>query len=433
MRGVLMTATLGHDVDARPTPTSTAPLAGLQVIEISSFVAAPLGGMTLAQLGADVVRIDPLGGAADQHRWPITSTGASLYWAGLNKGKQSVTIDLRSDEGRQLVRDLVAACPRRSAVVLTNSVGQDWLSYSALRELQPDLVHVHVQGRSDGTPAVDYTVNAEVGFPLVTGPAGHADPVNHVLPAWDIACGLYAVAGVAAAARRRELTGDGSALTVALADVALSMAGNLGLLAEAQLNDVNRQRIGNYLYGGFARDFRSADGSRFMVVALTTRHWRDLLAVTGTRGPVEALEQSLGANFSREDDRFEYREVLAGLFERWFVRHSAAEVTSALAATALVWSPYRTFADAVAHLGRPEGTNPIVGVLDQPGIGAHLSPGLPLVPDGHPVGVQPAPLLGQDTDRVLADRLGLGDDQLTRLHRSGVLAVADQPQPEASA
>jgi 2-methylfumaryl-CoA isomerase len=399
-----------------------APLAGLQVIELSSFVAAPLGGMTLAQLGADVIRIDPLGGAADQHRWPVTRSGASLYWAGLNKGKQSLTLDLRSDAGRQLVRDLVAACPTRSAVVLTNSVGQDWLTYDALREVRDDLIHVHVQGRGDGTPAVDYTVNAEVGFPLVTGPAGHADPVNHVLPAWDIACGLYAATGVAAAARRRELTGEGSALTVALADVALSMAGNLGLLAEAQLNDVERQRIGNYLYGGFARDFRSADGHRFMVVALTSRHWRDLLVVTGTRGPVEALEGALGADFSREDDRFEYREVLAGLFERWFVRQTADQVTAALAATALVWAPYRTFADAVGHLNSPGGANPIVSVVDQPGVGPHLSPGMPLVSDGHPVPARPAPLLGADTDRILAERLGLSDHQITHLRQRGVLA-----------
>ena len=421
-----MTAALRTAPDAGPVPTAATPLTGLRVIEISSFVAAPLGGMTLAQLGADVVRVDPLGGAADQHRWPITRTGTSLYWAGLNKGKQSVTVDLRAETGRQLVRDLVASCPPRSAVVVTNSVGQDWLTHAALREVQPDLVHVHVQGRSDGTPAVDYTVNAEVGFPYVTGPAGHADPVNHVLPAWDIACGLYAATGVAAAARRREMTGEGAALTVALADVALAMAGNLGLLAEAQVNDVERQRIGNYLYGGFARDFRSADGRRFMVVALTSRHWRDLLAVTGTQAPVEALERSLGADFSREDDRFEYREVLAGLFERWFVRRPATEVSAALSATALVWAPYRSFADAVEHLSLPDGANPLVGVVDQPGVGPHLSPGLPLITAGRPVAARPAPLLGQDTHRVLAQRLGLSDVQISHLQRSGVLAPAPQ-------
>lgn len=72
------------------------PLAGLRVIEVSSFVAAPLGGMTLRQLGADVIRVDPLGGFAHRHRWPVTSSGASLYWAGLNRGKRSLVVDMRT-------------------------------------------------------------------------------------------------------------------------------------------------------------------------------------------------------------------------------------------------------------------------------------------------------------------------------------------------
>ena len=378
------------------------PLSGLRVIEVSSFVAAPLGGMTLAQLGADVIRVDPVGGAADQHRWPLSRGGASLYWAGLNKGKRSVTVDLGSAGGRAAVTGLVAACPPGSAVVLTNAVGREWLSAAALCDVCPDLIHVQVEGRSDGTPAVDYTVNAEVGFPMVTGPAGFADPVNHVLPAWDIACGLYAALGVTAAARHRERTGEGEQIRVALADVALAMAGNLGFLAEAQLNNVRRERIGNYLYGGFARDFVCADGARLMVVALSTRHWRDLVQVTGTGGPVAALESSLGVDFAEESDRFDYREVLAGLFQRWFAGLPLAAVSDALAGTSLVWAPYRTFGQMVAHLQTPAGTNPIVSPVDQPGIGTYLTPGSPLRFAHTDLPVAPAPTLGAHTDAVFA-------------------------------
>jgi 2-methylfumaryl-CoA isomerase len=341
----------------------------------------------------------------------------------LNKGKQSLTVDLRSDSGRELIRDLVAACPPRSSVVLTNAVGQDWLTYDALRAVRDDLIHVHVHGRSDGSSAVDYTVNAEMGFPLITGPAGYSDPINHVLPAWDMACGLYAATGVCAAARRREISGQGCSMTLALADVALSMTGNLGLLAEAELNKTDRQRIANHLYGGFARDFCSADNCRFMVVALTNRHWRDLLFVTETRQPVQAFEHSLGVDFSREDDRFEYRALLAGLFERWFAQHTGAEITSALGATSVLWAPYRTFAGLVTHLQSPEGSNPIVKVVDQPGVGSHLSPGLPLVLDGAPASALAAPQLGQDTERILTSRLGLTNHEIADLRRRGILAV----------
>ncbi len=81
-------------------PDATRPLAGVRIIEISSFVAVPLAGMTLTQLGAEVIRVDPVGGAADYHRWPVTEDGDSIYWAGLNKGKRSVAVDVRSRTGR---------------------------------------------------------------------------------------------------------------------------------------------------------------------------------------------------------------------------------------------------------------------------------------------------------------------------------------------
>jgi 2-methylfumaryl-CoA isomerase len=87
-------------VSLRGAPTAGKPLSGLRVIEVATFVAGPLGGMTLAQLGADVIRIDPLGGAADYTRWPVAASGTSLYWAGLNKGKRSMAADFRSAEGR---------------------------------------------------------------------------------------------------------------------------------------------------------------------------------------------------------------------------------------------------------------------------------------------------------------------------------------------
>ena len=214
-----------------------APLAGLRVIEVSSFVAAPLGGMTLAQLGAEVIRIDPLGGAPDTTRWPLAPNGGSLYWAGLNKGKRSVTLDLRSPGGQRAVADLVASSGPDGGIVLTNA-GYPWLSYDALRDARPDLIHLHITGRHDGSPAVDYTVNAGVGFPLVTGRPRHAGPVNHVLPAWDVACGLYAAVGILAAERHRRRTGAGRAITLALADVALAVTGHLGFLAEGRLSAV---------------------------------------------------------------------------------------------------------------------------------------------------------------------------------------------------
>jgi 2-methylfumaryl-CoA isomerase len=368
-------------------------LAGLRVVEVSSFVAAPLGGMTLAQLGAEVVRVDPVGGGPDIGRWPVAESGTSLYWAGLNQGKRSVTVDFGSPEGRERVGELVA----RAGVLLTNAGGRGFLDDAVLRERRPDLIHLRIQGRHDGRPAVDYTVNAGVGFPLVTGPPEHDGPVNHVLPAWDVACGLYAALGIAAAERRRARTGEGCFVRVALEDVALAMAGNLGFLAEAQFG-VARERVGNHLYGGFARDFTCRDGGRVMVVALTPRHWRDLVALTGTAAPVAALEEGLGADFEREADRYVYREALAALFGRWFAGRDLGQVCAALGGTSVLWERYRTFTELAAD---PDlRANPLMGTVDQPGAGEYLAPGSPLSVDGVTAPARPAPRLGEHTDEV---------------------------------
>lgn len=240
-----------------------------------------------------------------------------------------------------------------------------------------------------------------------------------MLPAWDIACGLYATLGILSADRRRRLTGEGQRMSVALYDVALAMAGNLGFLAEAQVNRVVRKRLGNYLYGGFARDFATRDGGRVMVCALTKRHWADLLEATGQREVVGALEGSLGADFSTEDDRFEYREVLAGLLSRWFAKHDLAQVQAALAGTSLLWSTYNTFAELVAD--DLIASNPMIQVIDQPGVGRHLAPGIPLALGAGPrAPVVRAPALGEHTEEVLG-QLGIDGRSVSALIERGVV------------
>jgi 2-methylfumaryl-CoA isomerase len=376
-----------------------APLAGLRIVEISSFVAAPLGGMTLAQLGAEVVRVDPVGGAADVTRWPLAPSGASLYWAGLNKGKRSVTLDFRSDQGRDTLGNLVAGSGPDGGIVLTNA-DFPWLSYEELSKRRPDLIHLKITGRRDGGPAVDYTVNAAVGFPLVTGPEGTEGPVNHVLPAWDVACGLYAAVGLLAAERHRRRTGAGRAITLALADVALAVTGYLGLLAEAQLAGTGRPRIGNHLYGGFAREFRTDGGDCVMVVTLTARHFADLTRVTGLAETFAGLEKLLGADFGKDGDRYQHREVIAALLDPWFAARSVGEIAAAFAGTSVLWERYRTFAELAADPDLPR--NPLVRLIDQPGVGPVLATGTPLAQPG--VGeVRPAPALGADTGAVLGE------------------------------
>lgn len=403
---------------AEPVTTDqTRPLAGVRIIEISSFVAVPLAGMTLAQLGAEVVRVDPIGGAADYHRWPLTDGGDSIYWAGLNKGKRSLAADLRSADGQQLVQRLIAD----AGVLITNVAGRQWHSYEVLSGLRPDLIHVEVSGRADGGTGVDYTVNAGLGFPLVTGPAQLATPVNHVLPAWDVSCGLYVALAVSSALRHRDSSGEGARISIPLENVALATAGNLGFLTEVMINGTGRERLGNTLYGTYGQNFTSSDGVGFMLVALTGRHFRDLTEVTGTTKAVAALAEAFGADFTDEGQRYTHRDALTGLFTLWFSEHTADEISAALSGTSVLWERYRSFAEVAVN--DRVVANPLFTPLEQPRIGTYLAPGLPVSIDGvYPPAVA-APALGDDTTSVLTEHLGLGADEIAALAESGTVAT----------
>lgn len=392
------------------------PLDGVRIVEISSFVAVPLAGMTLAQLGADVIRVDPIGGAADFRRWPLAASGDSIYWAGLNKGKKSVTADMRSAAGQRVVQELI----RDAGIVITNIAGRQWLSYQTLSNLREDLIHLEVVGAADGTTGVDYTVNAASGFPLLTGPAEHHGPINHVLPAWDITCGLYAALAILSALRRRDDSGCGSEIRLPLQDVALATAANLGFLTEVMVNGNQRPRLGNAIYGQFGETFTSSDDIAFMVVALTGRHLSDLAALTETSKAVDAIAEVLGANFAEEGDRYRHREVLVALFRPWFQRHDAAEITAALSASSVLWSRYLSFAELVDDPRVTE--NELFAPLHQPGVGTYLAPGLPMSLAGRHISPRPAPALGADTTLVLKERLGLRAEEIALLIESGTVS-----------
>ncbi len=290
-------------------------LSGLRVVEGSAFVAAPLGGLTLAQLGADVIRFDTIGGGLDYRRWPVTEEGVSLYWAGLNKGKRSIAINLSKPEGRALATTLITAPGDDAGIFLSNFPESGWLSDARLREQRADLVYLNIVGNPDESTAVDYTVNAASGIATATGPVGSLFPVNNALPAWDIATGLNAVIGILAAERHRRTTGEGQLVKLSLADVAFTMVANLGFLAQAQVTHENRPPLGNDMYGAFGRDFATRDGRRVMVVAISLNQWHTLVAATGIEEHLAPMERAFNADFRKEEDRYRARDGIAALVE----------------------------------------------------------------------------------------------------------------------
>ena len=399
------------------------PLDGLRIVEGSAFVAAPLGGMTLAQLGADVIRFDNIGGGIDFHRWPCTPTGESLFWAGMNKGKRSIAVKLGDPAGRELITELITAPGADRGVLLSNFPESGWLSDARLRARRDDLIYVNILGNPDGSSAVDYTVNPASGIAYATGPTTQSGPTNHVLPAWDIATGLTAAVGLLAAERHRTRRGEGQLVRVALADVAFTMVANLGYLAQAGLLDEDRPPIGNDLYGAFGRDFVTADGRRIMVVAISVKQWLSLAEATGITEQLVWIENAFGVDLNREGDRFEVRDALAALIGRWVSVHTVDFVAETFDNHGVCWGPYQTFRELLHHDWRVSEANPVFRDLDQPGIGKVRAGGSPLSFSAfvrQPPG--PAARLGQHTEEILSEDLGLGAVEIGRLFDQGLVA-----------
>lgn len=387
-------------------------LTGLKVVELSAFIAAPLGGMSLGQLGADVVRIDQTGGGLDMQRWPVTETGQSLYWQGLNKAKRSIFLDLRSPEGQAAARDLIVD----AGILLTNRPAVGWLSYEELRARRPDLIMIAIRGTHDNRTAVDYTVQARTGLPYLTGAGESTTPVNHPLPLWDSLCGLTAALGLLAAERRRRETGTGQLVELSLEDVALWLIGSLGYIAEFEVLKQERAPIGNAVYGAFGRDFATSDGKRVMVTVVTPRQWQGLCAATQLGDAFGHLEQALQADFGTDADRWRCRGAIAALLEPWFAGRTLAEVRSLFDAHRVLWGPYQTLCELVADDPACSEANPLFARVRHPGVGSYLTPGSPLRFAGtDAMDIRPSPTPGADTRAVLAERLGLSGHDLERL------------------
>ncbi len=378
-------------------------LSGLRIVEMSAFIAAPLCGATLADLGADVVRIDPPGGGIDIARWPLHN-GRSLFRAGLDQGKRSVVLDTRTDEGRSQAAKLITASGEGGGIFLTNLPPAGWSSYGELSKVRPDLIMVLITGSRDGAIAVDYTVNAAIGFPFITGPEGHLGPVNHVLPAWDCMTGFLAATAILAAERHRRLTGQGQLVELSLADVGLSVASHLGLIAEAVLDPQPRGRFGNGIYGTFGRDFATRDGRHVVVLALTPRQWRSLEEAAGLTTQFAELELRLGLDLAREGDRWRARSEICALLEPWVAQRDLAAVKAAFDGHGVLWSPYQTFKQLVSDDPRASTSNSMFADVDHPGLGRHLTAGSPLrFGAAAAVPPRPAPELGRHTVEVLRE------------------------------
>ena len=403
-------------------------LSDLSIIEVSSFVASPTAGLYCAQMGADVIRVDHTAGGLDYQRYMLTKEGRSLSWENLNRAKKSVALDLRSGEGRELCVELAA----KTGQCITNLPEKSFMSHAAMAEKRDDMISVRIMGWHDGRQAMDFTVNAASGYPLMCGPEDWdqqtAPPVNQVLPAWDFITGAYASFALLAALRKRDSSGKGHEVRIPLGDVAIGTMANSGAMAEMRYRGSDRIRLGNAIWGAFGKDFQSRDGVRFMVAALTGKQWTGLVQAFDVEEEIAALEAKLGVRFADGDEpRFENREPLFELFQNAAANSDYADLEARMAKAGTTFERYRTMHEA-AHDPVLIADNPLFGPspanpsgFDYPATRSFAN--IPQQDAGDPA---PAPYLGQHSEEVLAERLGLSSGAIGKLVDAGTVALSDK-------
>lgn len=398
-------------------------LKGLRVVEGSAFVAAPTCGLYLAQMGAEVIRFDSIGGGPDFRRWPLAENGSSLYWEGLNKGKKSVALNLSSPAGREIAQRLATAPGDDGGLFVTNFPADGFLSYDVLRKLREDLICVRVMGWADGSQGMDYTINSALGLPMMTGPADDTRPVNHVLAAWDLLTGAYCAFTLVSALLARTRGQGGREIRCPLSDIGAATMANLGFTAETLLSGHQRARMGNDIFGAFGRDFTTKDGQTLMLLAITPKQWSKALEALEIVAGVAALEAELGVSFATDEGlRFTHRARLYPLFERAFAGRTAADLAPAFDAGGVTWGAYQPL-EAALNDTRLYKDNPVFEAIAHPSGLTYPAPGaMATIPQDVRGDVRPAPTLGQHTDEVLAQVLGMSDGEIARLHDDGTVA-----------
>ena len=317
----------------------------------------------------------------------------------------------------------MAAAGEQGGILLTNFPAKGFLAYENLKKLREDVIVVRVMGQANGGPALDYTVNCSLGYPLITGPDSLGDePVNHVLPAWDLLAGSYAAFSLLAAVRHRSETGQGGEYQVPLADIGVTAMANMGQLAEVLYSDENRARYGNEVYGAFGRDFKTANGVRMMIMAITPRQWTGLLKVLKIEQQVSEIESARNVSFAKDEGiRFEHRDALYPLLETKVSQWNAKELQEALDKVGGCWGEYQSMREAAddSVLVRD---NPVFTELKNPSGFSYPTPGSALTIANQQRGTPDlAPKLGEHTQQVLERVLDQSKDQISALKKSGVI------------
>lgn len=397
--------------------TSPPPLTDLVVLDLSRVLAGPFVTMMLGDLGAEVIKVERPGRGDDTRQWgPPWAGGESAYYLCVNRNKRSLTLNLKHERGREILREL--AC--EADVLVENwRVGtmEKWgLGYETLRASNPGLIYCALTGYGQtgpyrDRPGYDFIIQAEGGIMSITGPE-EGPPMKVGVAIVDLTAGMFATISILAALHERKTSGQGQYIDISLLDSQVTWLANV-----ASNYLISGQRPGRY---GNAhpnivpyQPFPTADGW-FALGVGNDRQWQRLCDVAGWD------DLAADDRFATNPRRVEHRETLIPILRERFQSRTSAEWRAELLEAGVPCGPINAI-DQVFNDAQVLAREMLVE-LPHPTAGSVKLTGSPLKLSRTPVRIEdPPPLLGQHTDEVLRERLGLSADDLAQLREMGVI------------
>ena len=392
-------------------------LLDIRVLDLSRVLAGPYCSMLLADMGADVIKLEIPGKGDDSREFPPFKGGESLYYVNLNRGKRSITLNLKHPEGRRIFLELVKRCDVLLENFRPGTMERLGLGYEDLRRVNPRLIYASISGFGQigpyrGRPGYDIIGQAMGGLLSITG-WPDSPPTRVGTAIGDILSALFCCIGILAALKVRERTGLGQLVDIALVDSVFASLENIPqrFFVDGEVP----QRIGNRYEFVYPYDsFRAADGWVIIGIA-NDAMWRRFIEASGM--------VALGADdmFSSNPKRVENHAALKPLIEKWTSIRHVKDIVGLLTEHGVSACPIYTVKDVVndPHITESRG---MVVEMEQPSLGVVKLLGCPVkMSETRPSPKGPAPTLGEDTEEVLSELLGISMTEVESLRRKGVL------------
>ena len=393
------------------------PLDGIKILDLSRFQACPLCGMILADMGADVIRIEPPEGAPDRTWGQLGPDGETLLYKIVSRNKKAVTLNLNTSEGKEIFYELV----RRSDVLLHNfTPGAPMakeINYERLKELNASIILAAVSGYGQygpdsENPCFDSVAQARSGSLVINGFPGDP-PLKTGIPYIDVSSGLCAALGVLLALYYREKTGRGQAIDVSLFDTAFFATQSVGTLLLYTLFGEIRKQIGNRGFHSYNGCFQARD--RWVQIATPTNSiWKRFLRAIGRE------DMANDPRFKNDMERFYNADHIDPIVKEWVKNRTADEVINLLQKARVPCGVVNTIDQLLTD---PQvKAREMIKFMNYPELGKIPVPGIPIKLSLTPGSINtPSPKLGEHNEEVYGGLLGFSPEKLFKLNQEGII------------